>query len=182
VIEIVEAGTDEVPADLLRQARQLMDVAFGDDPEEAFGDDDWEHGLGGVHVLLVEHGVVLTHAALVERTLHAGERPLRTGYVEAVATRPDREGEGLGSRAMSRITDLVRSSYDLGALGTGRWSFYERLGWERWRGPTYVRTAAGALERTEEDDDGVMVLRTGPTADLDLEGPLACEERPGDVW
>ena len=61
-------------------------------------------------------------------------------------------------------------------------AFYERLGWERWQGPTYVRTAVGELHRTEEDDDGVMVLRTGPTADLDLTGPLACEERPGDDW
>ena len=102
--------------------------------------------------------------------------------MEAVATAPDRQGEGHGSLAVGRVTELVRARFELGALGTGRWSFYERLGWERWEGPTYVRTAGGALVRTEEDDDGVMVLRTGPSLDLDLTGPLACEERPGDDW
>jgi aminoglycoside 2'-N-acetyltransferase I len=180
--DVLVLPTAEVPPDLLGQARQLMDVAFGDDPEEAFGDDDWQHGLGGTHVLVVEDGLLLAHASLVERTLHAGDRALRTGYVEAVATRPDRQGEGLGSRAVSPVTDLIRERFDLGALGTGRHSFYERLGWERWQGPTFVRTAAGELCRTEEDDDGVMVLRTGASSDLDLTGPLACEERPGDDW
>ncbi len=84
--------------------------------------------------------------------------------------------------AVAPVTDLIRAGFELGALGTGRHSFYERLGWERWQGPTFVRTAEGDVRRTEEDDDGVMVLRTGPTADLDLTGPLACEERPGDDW
>mgnify|MGYP006361481155 CR=1 FL=1 len=84
--------------------------------------------------------------------------------------------------AVAPVTDLIRAGFELGALGTGRHSFYERLGWERWQGPTFVRTAEGDVRRTEEDDDGVMVLRTGPTADVDLTGPLVCEERPGDDW
>ena len=182
MVDVLVLGTAEVPPPLLAASRRLMDEAFGDDPEEAFGDDDWDHALGGTHVLVVEGGIVLAHAALVERTLHAGDRPLRTGYLEAVATRPDRQGEGLGSMVVAPATDLVRAGFELGALGTGRHSFYERLGWERWRGPTFVRTAVGELHRTEEDDDGVMVLRSGPSNGLDLTGPLACEERPGDDW
>ena len=70
----------------------------------------------------------------------------------------------------------------LGALSTGAHAFYGRLGWERWRGPTYVRTSGGAIERTEDEDDGVMVLRFGPSADLDLTLPICCEDRPGDAW
>jgi hypothetical protein len=58
---------------------------------------------------------------------------------------------------------------------------YERLGWERWRGPTYVRRGAD-LVRTEDEDDGVMVLRFGPSAGLDLTAPIACTERGGDDW
>ena len=136
MIEIVEAGTDEVPADLLRQARQLMDVAFGDDPEEAFGDDDWEHGLGGVHVLVVEDGVVLTHAALVERTLHAGERPLRTGYVEAVATHPDVRGRGLARLLVSEIASGILARGETPFLhvwadNVGAIRLYETLGFSR---------------------------------------------------
>ena len=182
MVDVLVLPTAEVPPDLLAAARRLMDEAFGDDPEEAFGDDDWDHALGGTHVVVVEDGLVLAHAALVERTLHTADRSLRTGYVEAVATRPDRQGEGLGSLAVAPATDLVRAHFELGALGTGRWTFYERLGWERWRGPTHVRTATGEQVRTEDDDDGVMVLRTGPSAELDLTGPLTCEERPGDDW
>ena len=178
MIEVLERSTSDLPADLHAQARRMMDLAFGDDPEEAFGDDDWDHALGGVHVVVVDDGLVVAHAALVERTLHAGTRALRTGYVEAVATAPDRQGEGHGSLAVGRVTELVRARFELGALGTGRWSFYERLGWERWEGPTYVRTAGGALVRTEEDDDGVMVLRTGPSARPRPDGPACVRGAP----
>lgn len=182
MVDVLVLPTAEVPTDLLAASRRLMAVAFGDDPDEAFDDDDWDHALGGVHVLLVDEGTVLTHAAVVERLLRAGDRVVRTGYVEAVATRPERQGEGLGSRTMERIGTLIRQRFELGALGTGRWSFYERLGWERWRGPTFVRTVDGTLRRTEDDDDGVMVLRTGASAGLDLTGSLTCDERIGDDW
>jgi aminoglycoside 2'-N-acetyltransferase I len=58
----------------------------------------------------------------------------------------------------------------------------ERLGWERWRGPSYVRRHDGSVERTAEDDDGLMVLRTGPSAAIDLASPITCDDRPGDCW
>ena len=61
------------------------------------------------------------------------------------------------------MTQLPRH-FELGALATGRWSFYERLGWERWRGPTFARDGDEVI-RTEDDDDAVMVLRFGPSAD-----------------
>ena len=59
--------------------------------------------------------------------------------------------------------------------------FYERLGWRRWAGPTYVRTDAG-LVRTAEDDGNVLVRLTPASPDLDLSAPLSCEWRSGDVW
>ena len=124
---------------------------------------------------------MLAHASVVPRVLEVAGRPLRTGYVEAVATAPGRQGEGLGSAVMAAATDEIRAHYELGALGTGRHSFYERLGWERWRGPTFVRTSRGLL-RTAEDDDGVMVLRHGASAEVDLAAPISCEERAGDDW
>lgn len=169
--------TAEVPAATLAEIRALMDDAFDGD----FDDDDWAHTLGGWHAIVREDGGVVAHAAVVARVLHAGERSFRTGYVEGVATAPDRQHRGLGTQAMTEIGALIRRDFELGALGTGEWAFYEQLGWERWQGPTSVRTATGFV-RTEEDDDGVMVLRFGPSASLDLAGPLACEERPGDVW
>jgi aminoglycoside 2'-N-acetyltransferase I len=132
--------------------------------------------------VVLEGDELLAHAAVVERTIHVAGTPFRTGYVEAVATRPGRHGEGFGSMAMIEIDEIIRRHFELGALGTGRWSFYERMGWERWQGPTFVRSGDGVDARSPDDDDGVMVLRVGPSAHLDRRRPIACETRPGDDW
>jgi aminoglycoside 2'-N-acetyltransferase I len=131
-------------------------------------------------VLVVDGGVV-SHAAVVPRELDVGGRPVDAGYVEAVATAPARQGEGLGTMAMQQLGSVLREHHEMGALSTGAHAFYERLGWERWRGPTSVRRGGG-LERTPDEDDGVMVLRYGPSATLDLRASLSCEERAGDDW
>ena len=162
---------------LLQEIRRLLDAAFGDD----FSDDDWDHTRGGWHAVVVDDDVVVAHAAVVPRILEVADRPLRAGYVEGVATAPAREGEGLGSLAMAAISEVVRGEFEMGALSTGRHRFYERLGWERWRGPTFVRDGAETV-RTEEEDGGVMVLRFGPGDWVDLTAPISCERRPGDDW
>ena len=171
MIRVDVLRTDDVVG--LEEIRELMDVAFEGD----FEDDDWDHTLGGWHAVVTDGGVVVAHAAVVDRTLHSAGRAWRTGYVEGVATAPDRQGEGLGTVAMQEINQIIRRDHELGALGTGEWHFYEQVGWERWQGRTFVGD-----ERTPEDDDGVMVLRFGPSAGLDLAGDIACEARPGDVW
>jgi aminoglycoside 2'-N-acetyltransferase I len=170
--------TSEAPAGLLAEIRRLLDAAFGGD----FTEDDWAHTLGGWHVVVTDPVGLLSHAAVVPRVLGVAGRPWVTGYVEGVATTPARQGEGLGALAMTAATSYVRTAFELGALSTGRTGFYERLGWERWRGPTYVRQADGSAVRTEEEDDGVMVLRFGPSAGIDLAAPISCEARPGDDW
>jgi aminoglycoside 2'-N-acetyltransferase I len=113
--------------------------------------------------------------------LEAGGTPLATGYVEAVATHPDWRRRGIASRLMEAADAHIRESCELGALSTDVPGVYERVGWERWHGPTYVRTATG-LERTEDEDDGILVLRTLRTPSLTGTEPLACEWRPGDCW
>jgi aminoglycoside 2'-N-acetyltransferase I len=167
------------PVDLA-SARALMALAWPD-PDDAFDDDDWDHALGGVHAFIREDGAVVAHASVVPRRLWVGDRTLAVGYVEAVATRPDRQRQGLGSVVMRAIGDVVRERYELGALGTGEGPFYARLGWEPWLGETWVRRATGP-ERTPDDDGGIWVLRTPRTGPLDVRAPIACEERPGDDW
>ncbi len=169
--------TADAPASLLRQVRDLLESAFAGE----FSGDDWEHTLGGWHVVVVDAGAVVAHAAVVGRTLEVDGRSFRTGYVEGVATTPGRHGQGLGSLAMSAATDVVRREFELGALSTGRHSFYERLGWQRWRGPTFVRHGR-QLIRTPDEDDGVMVLRFGRSHDVDLNGSISCDARAGDDW
>ena len=163
------------------EIRRLLDAAFGDDEEERFTEADWDHSVGGVHFVLDDDGSIVSHASVVERELHIAGQPFRTGYVEAVATRPDRQGEGFGTTVMRDVTVYVRETFELGALGTGEQGFYERLGWTTWAGPSNVRTNDG--ERRTLDEDGyIMVLLTPRSATVDRVAAISCEWRPGDVW
>jgi aminoglycoside 2'-N-acetyltransferase I len=175
-------ATPELTSDEVLTIRALMEVAFGlEGEEERFSNDDWQHALGGVHFVLELDGEIVAHAAVVERRLFVAGQPLRTGYIEAVATSPDKQGLGLGSIVMTDVTEYVREGFDLGGLGTGRQTFYGRLGWRIWAGPSSVRTPDG--ERPTPDDDGyIMVLETPTSPPLDLGAPISCEERPGDDW
>ena len=159
-----------------------MDEAFAD--EGGFDDHDWEHTIGGEHVCewSPDGSVLLAHAAVVPRTIWIDDVPFSTGHVEGVAALPSCQGTGLGTVVMERAGDIIRSRYDLGVLGAGAWHFYERLGWERWAGTAWCRRPDGSLERTPDDEDGLMVLRFGPFSGVSLAGRIVCEWRAGDVW
>lgn len=173
--------TQELTRAEISAIRALLVEAFGTDEEDAFTDDDWEHAVGGLHFVLDVDGEIAAHASVVERELHVDGRPLRTGYVEAVATAPARQGAGLGSILMGEVSAYIRDRFELGALGTGRHRFYERQGWRTWTGPSAVRTADG--ERPTPDDDGdIMVLATPTSPPLDPGAAITCEWRPGDAW
>ncbi len=161
--------------------RSLLDRAFGEDPEEGFADTDWEHALGGQHFLIEDGLSILAHAAVVPRVLKVGGTSWATGYVEAVATEPVRQGEGWGTKVMEAASSFIRETYELGALGTDSFHFYERLGWERWTGPMAVRTDTGLLP-TPEDQGFLMILRTPESFEIDPAELITCEWRPGDVW
>lgn len=178
---VCRLSTEDLTPSEVAAIRALMAAAFGSDEEDAFTDDDWEHAVGGVHFVLELDGEIAAHASVVERELHVGGRALRTGYVEAVATAPARQGAGLGSLLMGEVGAYIRGGSELGALGTGRHRFYVRHGWRTWAGPSAVRTADG--ERPTPDDDGnIMVLATPMSPPLDLSAAITCEWRPGDVW
>jgi aminoglycoside 2'-N-acetyltransferase I len=161
----------------------IRDVVWAAFPtgDEGFTEDDWDHSLGGMHFVLDLAGEIVGHASVVERELHVDGRPLRTGYVEAVAVAPDRQGKGLGSIVMADVTGYVREHFELGALGTGRIAFYERLGWRTWKGPSSVRMPDGP-QRTPDDDGYILVLPTPTSPELDLDAPISCDWRPGDAW
>jgi aminoglycoside 2'-N-acetyltransferase I len=135
----------------------------------------------GIHALGSVDGVLVTHAMLVPRTLAVPGRPgLHTAYVELVATAPVLQGRGYAS-ALLRALAPAMQDFELGALSPSDHAFYERLGWERWRGPLSVRTASG-LEPSPDDEE-VMILRLDRTpAWLDVHAPLSVAWRPGEVW
>ncbi len=177
MITVARFTTPGASIECLVQIRELFFTAF----DETFTEQDWEHVLGGWHVVVSDGDVIVAHAAVVERVLEVAGRPFRAGYVEGVATHPARQREGLGSQTMDEVGQLLLSEFEMGALATGVEGFYEGLGWKRWLGPTYVRYGSD-LVRTEEEDGGVMVLPFGPSEGIDLSSPLSCPSRSGDDW
>ncbi len=176
-MELSAFETGDADPGVLESVRSLMNRAFDGD----FSDDDWEHSVGGWHVIALEAKAIVAHASLVERSIEVGGRAFDTGYVEAVAVEPTRQGLGFGTAVMEVVGELIATHHELGALSTGEHHFYERLGWERWHGPTYVRNV-DQRTRTVDEDDGIMVLRVGPSIGIDLEAPISCEPRRGDDW
>lgn len=161
---------------MLTALRSLLSAAF----DGTFSDDDLDHALGGLHVLATDGDELVAHAAVVPRELIVGTRTVRAGYVEAVATLPSRHGLGLGGDVMRLVNAGIVERYELGMLSTSRHSFYARLGWERWLGPSHVLDGTTWV-RTPDEDDGLMALRP-PGATFDLSAPVACHPRRGDHW
>ena len=171
------AHTDTLSQSFLQDVRALLDAAFDGD----FTNEDWNHALGGVHVWTASPRGIVSHGSLVPRVLVCAGHTLQVGYVEAVATAPPYRRQGHGRAVMTHIGGLIRDRYALGVLSTGSHAFYEALGWERWRGPTFV-DGPGGRRRTSEDDGGVMIFRTPRSPHLDFDGEIVCDWRPGDVW
>jgi aminoglycoside 2'-N-acetyltransferase I len=161
--------------------RVILDAAFGSDEEDRFTEDDWNHALGGMHFVLDLDGDIVAHAAVVERLIEIDRRPIRTGYVEAVAVAPGHQGLGFGSVVMTDVTSWIRERFELGALGTGRHSFYERLGWLPWLGPSSVRAVDG-IRPTPDDDGFILVLGTPNSPPFRLTDPISADWRQGDAW
>ena len=135
-----------------------------------------------MHFVVAEAGVVVAHAAVVDRTLEWDGRPLRTGYVEAVATLPERQGQGLGSAVMRAVTAFLDDRYELGALNTATPEFYAQLGWVPWPGRTGVRRPEG-VRLTPDEYGKVFVRLSEASPDLHQDGLLVCDgRRPGDPW
>ena len=174
-----ECATDDLSTTALAQILDLCRACW---PDGDFTTDDLEHALGGRHFLAEADGRVVGHTAVVPRMLELEGRPLRAGYVEAVATLPSFRRRGIASRLMADANRHIETTYELGALSTGEHRFYERLGWRRWTGETWVREPDGPLVRTEDEDDGVMVLATAALPPLTLAERLTCGWRPGDAW
>lgn len=175
------AQTEELEPAEVASISLLCADAFGEPWEDA-----WDEVGPGVHVFLAGAGDILAHAMIVDRGLYVGHEPdlaIDAGYVEWVATRPDHQGEGNGTAVMREIGRIIGDEYALGALATGSNSFYERLGWETWQGPTSVRMPDGQRVRSPGEDGSVMILRTARTPEpFDLAGPIAVDWRAGDPW
>jgi aminoglycoside 2'-N-acetyltransferase I len=135
----------------------------------------------GLHALGRVSGAIVTHALIVDRRLQIeGRTPLHAAYIELVATDPPHQGKGYASTLLRALVSQL-ANHEIAGLSPSAAAFYERLGWELWRGPLFVRTEAG-LESSPEDEE-VMILRLPRTPeDVDLDASLSVEWRPGEVW
>jgi len=172
--------TADLDNDTREDARRMVVDAFAGGEFE-YTDADWEHALGGMHALILHHGALIGHAAVVQRRLLYRNSALRCGYVEGVAVREDWRGQGLAKALMDAVEQVVRGAYHLGALSSsepGR-HMYTSRGWLSWRGPTSVLAPSG-VQRTPDDDGSLFVL---PVAvELDTDEAITCDWRDGDVW
>ncbi|AXE32621.1 GNAT family N-acetyltransferase [Chromobacterium phragmitis] len=133
------------------------------------------------HLMVSEEGELVSHVAWLPRELRVeGLPPLRSAYIEAMATLPGLQGKGYGSAALTAVPALIGDDYDIAALSPSEADFYARRGWELWLGPLAYQENGSLVETPEEE---VMIYRLFHTPSaLDLSGSLETDWRPGEVW
>ena len=175
-LDVVVVRTSDMTTTLWRHLVDLCSRAY---------EEDFEPYLRTVtpatHVIGMIDGRPVTHLAWIERELRSPPTgSMRTAYIEAVATLPERQRRGYASDLLARVPGLV-AGYALAALSPSYEPFYSRLGWEPWRGPLSYRDPAGTQIMTP--DEVVMIHRLPLTPPLlDLGAPLSTDWRPGEVW
>ena len=133
----------------------------------------------GEHLLGRVGGVLVSHLMWVTRWLQpGGSRPLRTAYVELVATAPTEQRRGYATRLLRALPPLIED-YDLAALSPATDRPYVWLGWRYWRGPLATRKGGHLLP---DPDERVMIRPLPQTPALDVDLPLSVEWRSGEVW
>lgn len=176
-MEVLVVASPMLDDDARHRLRLLWDRAFDD-----FTDDDAAHAFGGVHAIVHDAGDPVAHASVVPRAVRFDRLPFREiGYVEGVAVDPRFQGRGLGRAVMRALHPEIAARWPVAMLSTGASTgFYERLGWERWGGLSFTRTATGVV--ADDEHGGLMILRCEPAAVPDLTVDVTCEDRPGDAW
>jgi aminoglycoside 2'-N-acetyltransferase I len=176
VVDIRLLESEELSDDVRAHLRTLLWDAFDD-----FSEDDWCHGLGGVHVVAFTGGRPVGHASVISRKLYVGNDSFVAGYLEAVAVEGQSQGRGIGAQVVRAAGEVIVERFPVAALSTSKHRLYEGLGWERWLGASYV-VSGEDWQRTEDEDAGVMVLRPPGSPVTDLHGRIGVEDRSGDAW
>jgi len=135
---------------------------------------------GGRHFLTFRGTELVSHAVVTTRWVQPeGHRILKTAFLDAVSTLPEYQGRGYGTVTLRRAAEAI-TDYDIGCLQTDKPGFYDRMGWELWRGPLAGRCEHGLIPTP--DQRGVMVLRLSQTPQLDLDALLTIEQQPNRIW
>lgn len=170
--------TADLTASDRTRIRTMLNEAF----EGRFDDFDWEHTLGGQHILISVDGTLIAHGAVVQRRFLHRDKSVRCGYVEGVAVHRAHRGRGFAAAVMTEAERLIDHGYALGALSASRAArgLYQARGWRTWPGGTAVLAPSG-VTRTPDEDDSTLI-RIVPGFLLDDAAPIICDWRDGDVW
>lgn len=180
------APTHDLDGSLLEEVRRVLVEVFGPSrgrSDDDFTAEDWQHSLGGTHVLAFDGDDELVgHAAVVQRQLIADGRTWRVGYVEGVGVRADHQRRGIGGQMMAVLEGVIERAFVFGALSASDAAvpMYVGRGWVLWRGALSALTPGGVVA-TPEEADSVFVWNV-QRAGVDVDGELTCDWRPGDLW
>ena len=166
--------TGQLTSEQLAEIHALCNRAYDADLEPLF-----RTFTDTIHVLGWWRSAIVSHAMWATRWLQPGNQPpLRTAYVEMVATEPQFQGRGFATAVMHRLSSAI-TDFDLGGLSPAEPTLYTKLGWAFWQGPLFIRTHDGLISTP---DGSVMVLRLPKTPPLDLTSSLSAEWREGELW
>jgi aminoglycoside 2'-N-acetyltransferase I len=170
-------SVDQLKSEQLAEIHALCKRAYavyGVDVEPLF-----QTFVDTVHVVGWLDSQPVSHAMWVTRWLQANNQPpLRTAYVEMVATEPEFQGRGFATAVMRRLASAIHD-FELGGLSPAEPILYEKLGWVFWQGPLFIRTQDGLISTP---DGSVMILQLPKTPPLDLTLALSAEWREGELW
>lgn len=176
---------EELSEDDLARLLAWLEEAY-DDPIGSWRRETWTDIGPGPHFMLHDtDGELVSHACIDWVPVTIGEVVLAAGYLEVVATRADSRRKGYGSLVVEAAQQEIEAHAEIGFLGTGSLSFYERLGWARWTGPSSVGERDGTITRTAEEDDAIMALVLPQTPgwvrpDMPIRRPGGTPTSPGD--
>jgi aminoglycoside 2'-N-acetyltransferase I len=164
-----------------REIVALCVAAYNEDFSRLF-----EEFTNTTHVLARDaEDVLVSHAMWVTRWLQPEGHPLlRTAYVEAVATLPDRQRQGHATKVMEHVVETIRAdlAWELAALSPAVPDFYRRQGWEPWLGPLAIRCLDGSIEPTPAGE--LVLIRRLPRTPVTIASTslLTAEWRAGELW
>ena len=176
-IRVTFARTEDLKA---AERASIVELCIAAHQEEDFKNLFSYIPSGGRHFLAYRGAEMASHAEVTTRWLQPEGNPvLKTAYVDAVATLPAYQGKGYGSAVMQHLARNI-PEYEIACLETEKTAFYERLGWEVWRGALAGRSEQGLIPTPEQK--GIMILRLAGTPELNLDGALTIESQGGRIW
>lgn len=146
-----------------------------------FTRDDFQHALGGMHVLAYDHQQIIGHVSIVQRNMAIGDKPITVGYVEAMAVLENYRRQGIGKQLMLATNKIIDDCYQLGLLCASDEgvSLYQSVGWRVWNGSLYELNQGHYIHSIDEEG-GIMGWSNNQS--IDFTQPLYCDFRSGDQW